>query len=100
MKHSLVIFLLGLGLLGAYFGVRGQDSRSPWPPRPIVPPEPEGSEPVPKSVRGSNPGTPPVFPTGAKSQEPPPPLPPPSPSEKPKPTPPEAMPDPVFPDIP
>jgi uncharacterized repeat protein (TIGR01451 family) len=33
-----VIFLLGFGLLGAYFGVRGQDPRFPWPPRPVKPP--------------------------------------------------------------
>jgi uncharacterized repeat protein (TIGR01451 family) len=30
---------LGLGLLGAYFGVRGQDPRNPWPPPPVVPPD-------------------------------------------------------------
>src|SRR5688572_22938961 len=38
------MLVLGVGLLGAYFGVRGQEARAPWPPPPIVPPEPAAAE--------------------------------------------------------
>lgn len=38
-KISLVMLLLGIGLLGAYFGAHGQDVHQPWPPRPVRPPE-------------------------------------------------------------
>lgn len=33
----MVLLLLALGLVGAYFGVRGQDPRLPWPPPPVTP---------------------------------------------------------------
>jgi uncharacterized repeat protein (TIGR01451 family) len=34
----IVLLLLGLGALGAYFGVVGQELGVPWPPPPITPP--------------------------------------------------------------
>ena len=41
-RITIALLLLGASLLGAYLGVRAQDPRFPWPPRPVVPPP--GSE--------------------------------------------------------
>jgi uncharacterized repeat protein (TIGR01451 family) len=104
------MLLLGVGILGAYFGVRGQDGRPPWPPRPVAPPDPEESGSSPTALRAQGPVTPPpaVFPAATKAKEPPPPLPTPVPMSTPTPTPvlahtsrlADSIPDPVFPPLP
>src|SRR5262249_23988454 len=82
-----VILLVGTGLGGAYFGVGAQEGRSPWPPRPIVPPDIDGKADVPEPVvappKKTETPAPPIFPTDPRAQkrvqEPPPPLPTPTP---------------------
>ncbi len=65
MRHArltIVMLVLGIGVLGAYFGVRGQDPRLPWPPAPVRPPGNfEESEPPPRTV-SRLPSPPPVTP--------------------------------------
>ena len=72
MRHArilLVMLVLGIGLLGAYFGVRGQDARPPWPPAPVMPPDDsEQSEPPPgkSKIPPPKPVTPQLLPTSPK----------------------------------
>jgi len=57
------MLLLGVGLLGAYFGVRGEDPRLPWPPPPVVPPaNSEESKPPPIKQPVRQPAPKPVAP--------------------------------------
>lgn len=77
-----VMLLVGTGVGGAYFSVRAQDGRSPWPPRPIVPPDIDDGAalPAPATIPTKKPAaSPPVFPTDPRAKkklpEPPPPLP-------------------------
>ena len=37
-RGKIVLFLIGMGLLGVYIGVKAQD-RPAWPPRPVIPPD-------------------------------------------------------------
>ncbi|MCI0742858.1 MAG: hypothetical protein L0Y72_27835 [Gemmataceae bacterium] len=38
-RKLLALLVLAVGVLGACFGVMGQDARPPWPPAPVMPPD-------------------------------------------------------------
>jgi uncharacterized repeat protein (TIGR01451 family) len=64
VRVIIVLLLLGVGLWGAYFGVRGQGPRLPWPSPPVTPPDHyEKSEPPQRTSQAPPPEPRPVTET-------------------------------------